>query len=383
MRPDGAEHSLRQGTAPGIWQEKCLQTGAAPGPGPDTWPDPADDLEPELAFLRPRLAEFAALRADSRLRHGTGLACYLPGMFVRNGERGRYPALSLTGAHCAQHCAHCDGQLLQTMPDVSSPQRLYELCCRLDAQGMPGVLLTGGCDGMGQLPWQEVAPVIARIRQDTSLHVSVHCGLVSRQTAQLLARAGVQQALIDVIGSDATFREVYGLENGTRRLRATLSALTEAGLPVVPHIVAGLHFGQIVGEYEALRITAELGPEVLVLVVLMSLPGTRMAQVAPPSYEELAALFAAARKTLPEVTLSLGCARPRRSAAACEQLALLAGFNRMALPAEETCARAERMGLTCSFQPTCCSVAPCCQGSASFHHHATGEKSYDRNAPCV
>ena len=159
------------------------------------------------------------------------------------------------------------------------------------SRGALGILLSGGCDGLGRLPWEEFLPVIARVREELDLHVSVHSGLITREIARGLACAGVEQVLLDVIGSPATYREVYGLENGPMALYESLEVIIQAGLSLVPHIVAGLHFGCLVGEYEALRIVKGFMPEVLVVVVLMNLKGTRMAHVTPPGAEDLKDFF--------------------------------------------------------------------------------------------
>ena len=98
-------------------------------------------------------------------------------MYVRDGVQGQYPALSITGADCRQQCAHCGGKLLLNMPDVSSPQRLLQKCRDLMAQGAQGVLLSGGCNGRGQVPWQDFTDTIAAIKQETGLYISVHCGM--------------------------------------------------------------------------------------------------------------------------------------------------------------------------------------------------------------
>ena len=66
---------------------------------------------------------------------------------------------------------------LRGMPDVSSPQRLLQKCRELVAQGTQGVLLSGGCNGRGQVPWQDFTDTIAAIKQETGLYISVHCGM--------------------------------------------------------------------------------------------------------------------------------------------------------------------------------------------------------------
>ena len=108
-------------------------------------------------------------RELSWARHGKKILFYLPGMFVRDGVQGQYPALSVTGRDCAQHCAHCGGALLQSMPDVSKPGSLLEKCRALEAQGVQGILLSGGCDGRGRVPWKNFIRAIAEVKRQTGL----------------------------------------------------------------------------------------------------------------------------------------------------------------------------------------------------------------------
>ena len=295
-------------------------------------------------------------RELSWARHGKKILFYLPGMFVRDGVQGQYPALSVTGRDCAQHCAHCGGALLQSMPDVSKPDSLLEKCRALEAQGVQGVLLSGGCDGRGRVPWKNFIRAIAEVKRQTGLFVSVHCGMLDAPTARDLKSAGADQALIDIIGSAETYYKVYHLEDGPELLDSSLEALAQAGLPVVPHIVAGLHFGRLLGESWALEIVARHPPALLVIVACMTLPGTDMAGMTPPGAREVCGVILRARELMPDTEISLGCARPRKGAADLEELALLAGVNRMALPSQEAVAMAASMGLEAQFRKTCCSV---------------------------
>ena len=311
-------------------------------------------LPAELGLDEKRIAR---ARSASWQRHGKRISFYLPGMYVQDGVHGRYPALSITGSECSQHCAHCAGKLLVNMPDVHTPERLLAKCRALSADGVEGVLLSGGCDGRGQIPWPGFIDAIRTVKEETGLFISVHCGMIQAAEARGLKAAGVDQALIDIIGHGATYDEVYHLPAGPEQLRKSLDALTGAGLPIIPHIVAGLHFGQLLGEPDAVRLSAPYNPELLVVVVYMNLPGTSMEKVVPPAPEAVCGLICYARETLPQTEISLGCARPRKGSSAMEKMALLAGVNRMALPAEETVDLARRLGLSTTFRRTCCSVA--------------------------
>ncbi len=131
----------------------------------------------------------------------------------------------------------------------------------------------------------------------------------------------------------------------------------EEGLTVVPHIVIGLHYGEIRGEYEALGWVAELRPAGLVLVTLSPLPGTAMAAAPPPPASEAGRLAAAARLMLLDLPVSLGCARPAGPARLdIERLAVDAGVTAVAYPAEETLRHAESRGLELVFRQECCSL---------------------------
>ena len=62
-----------------------------------------------------------------------------------------------------------------------------------------------------------------------------------------MADAGVDVAMMDVIGAQETIREVYHLDRPVADFEATLAALSATRMEVVPHIVIGLHYGRALG----------------------------------------------------------------------------------------------------------------------------------------
>lgn len=299
--------------------------------------------------------KWAQARDISWQEHGKKIVFYLPGMFKYNGICGGYPSLSITGKECALQCDHCKGSLLNDMTPAMTPEGLLQECLRMAERGAEGVLLSGGSDSEGRLPWATFIPVIAEIRKRTSLFISAHSGLVDEEMALRLKEAGVDQALIDVVGDDETYQTVCHVPFGVSRIAATLEAFQKAGLPVIPHIVCGLHYGEIRGERRAIEMIAHSDVEQVVVVSLMQ---GRHA----PRYtrkvkaEEVAEVIAGIRFRMPRVLVSLGCARERGNTRM-ELLALEAGVNRMALPSEETIRRAEEYALEVRYQRTCCSVS--------------------------
>lgn len=287
---------------------------------------------------------------------GPELGLFVPGMVVYEGRRGRFPALSITGGQCSLQCAHCRGSLLQGMADAATPRSLLQRAKEAQAKGNAGILISGGCSGDGRLPWEAFAETLAEIKRQTGLFVAVHSGMVDAAQARLLAQAGVDLAMLDIIGDDATAREVYNL-SGAAVTWDSLASLIEAGLTVAPHIVAGLNNGRILGEERAVEVALQNGAPTLVFVVLMPLKGTAMADAAPPTPEDVVKLICGARLVRPEVTLNLGCGRPRgHHAVRLDELALKAGVDNIAVPAPETPEFAERIGREPFWRYTCCTT---------------------------
>jgi uncharacterized radical SAM superfamily protein len=305
---------------------------------------PKDELLFEQAFR------------ETRAKHGTEITFYLPGMIRYDSLRGRYPALSLTGSQCELQCEHCKGRLLPPMIQVTEPDDLIDKALYLQKRGAHGLLLSGGSDRRGRLPWPKYGDAIRKIAEATGLFLSAHVGFPDLKTCRQLEKSGVRQALLDVMGDEETASRVYHLK-GLQTVRDALESISRTGLQLAPHIVAGLHYGVMKGEEEALQMLSRYDPVVLVVVVLTALKGTPMAGIKPPSPLEIARLIAKARLLMPHLAISLGCERPRnKQGMELEKLALRAGITRMAVWSEEVIEEASRLGLSPRFQATCCSV---------------------------
>ena len=244
------------------------------------------------------------------------------------------------------------------MNDLSrSSKSLFELCSELAEQGARGVLISGGSDRKGKVPILPHLPDLIRIRRELGLIIRVHPGLPDEETSAGLAELDIDGAMVDIIGSDQTIREVYHLDATTEDYDAVMERLSRNGVPLVPHIILGLHFGKMLGEWKALEMTAKYPLKLLVLVILMPLSGTKMEQVQPPPADEIGAFFETARKALPETEIMLGCARPLGGIKKeIDRLAIDAGLNGIAYPAEGTVAYAREHGLEPQIINACCGV---------------------------
>lgn len=317
-------------------------------------------MEPDVTWHDVRGRDLEALLVESRTlsvdRIGPTLQCFIPGKMHYMGEKGKYPTVSITGGACALNCDHCQKHILNTMIPATTPESLVETCQGLAEEGNIGVLISGGSLPDGSLPWDPFIDSVRTIKDTTDLRITIHTGLIGEEMAMRLHGAGVDEFLIDVIGSEVTMLRVCHLASTLEEMEASLVALEATGKPVIPHIVVGLDYGRIVGETEALEMVARHPPYALVIVVLRPIRSSPMGNVEPPDPETVARFIALSRFRMPEVPIALSCARPPgRYRKRLDVLAVEAGINRIAMPAEEALARAEELGLQVEFHHTCCS----------------------------
>jgi len=113
-----------------------------------------------------------------------------------------FPSISITGSSCALKCKHCNGKVLDTMVLALTPEELFDVCAKLKNNGAVGCLISGGCLPDGSVPIDEFVDAIAQIKKKLGLTVVTHTGVIDYSTAKRLKDAGVDAALIDIIGSD-------------------------------------------------------------------------------------------------------------------------------------------------------------------------------------
>ena len=315
-----------------------------------------------------------AARSLSRKNFNNSIHFYAPGFLYYvnryyHSSPKTFPSISITGNRCSLNCDHCGGKLLSSMIPAPTPEKLYQVCRKIYEDGGIGCLISGGCLPDGSVPLGRFVEVIGRVKRELGLKLVVHTGLIDEATAHGLREAGVDAALIDVIGSDETIRDVYHLKAGVRDYEKALHALHTSGLPLIPHVVVGLHYGEVKGELQALKMISKYDPSALVIVALRTIQGTPMEGISPPPPEEIGRIIAIARLLLPKVPIVLGCARPLgRHRVVTDALALKAGVNAIAFPAEKTIELAKAMGLKITFSPLCCSqIYEDISGSALSH----------------
>jgi len=242
------------------------------------------------------------------------------------------------------------------MYSATTPEKLLELCIQLKHKGALGCLVSGGCLPDGSVPLGKFINIIRKVKRESGLTVIVHTGIVDFDTAEGLRTAGVDAALIDIIGSDETIREIYKLNTTVKAYEDSLRALHKAGIAFVPHVIVGLHYGKLKGELYALKMISKYKPSALVIIAFMPIHGTETEKVEPPKPIDIAKVTATARLMFPQTPLALGCMRPKgKHRIQTDVLAIKAGVNAIAFPTEEAIRFTEKHGYAIAFSSLCCS----------------------------
>jgi hypothetical protein len=96
----------------------------------------------------------------------------------------------------------------------------------------------------------------------------------------------------------------------------------------------------------------------LVIIAFMPIHGTRMQNTEPPKPLDVAKVIATARLTFPKIPLVLGCMRAKgRHRVDTDLLAMKAGVDGIAFPAEEAIDFAKAKGYEIEFSSLCCAQA--------------------------
>jgi uncharacterized radical SAM superfamily protein len=274
--------------------------------------------------------------------------------------KASYPAFSITGAACALNCDHCRAKILGPMIPATSPAELDRKVRDLMLlKDLGGFLLSGGSNRRNEVPYDRYYPVIEKLKRDfPQLRIAVHSALLDQQRATRMEAAGIDVAMMDVIGAQATIREVYHLDRPVADFEATLAALTATSMEVVPHIVIGLHYGRLLGEDAAPKIVSRYPVDALILVVVVPIYASPLRPFATVPVEDVARVLVAARQRIAGVPVQLGCVRPAgEHKLMTDAYAVMAGLDGIAYPAAGIVALARAIGRPIEQEHACCAVA--------------------------
>ena len=296
-------------------------------------------------------------------RFGSVMEFYAPGLKRwqtaewRPQKHNRFLPISVTGTACALQCDHCKTHVLEGMVTLQKDTDLFATAQRLQASGTDGILVSGGSNRTGGVPLLPHVAAMKRVREELGMRVIVHSGVVSPRLAEGLVAAEVDGVMLDIIGAEETIREVYHLDLTPDDFERSLALLAEHGLRIIPHIVLGLHYARLLGEWRALEMIRRYPVSTLILVVLTPLVGTPMSHLKPPPLKDVVDFFATARQAMPDTKVNLGCGRPMgKMKQEMDRAAIDHGLNGIAYPADGAIEYARERGLEPALYEYCCSL---------------------------
>jgi hypothetical protein len=274
--------------------------------------------------------------AVTRKNWGNTVHCYYPGRL--------FPSISITGKECAMKCEHCNHHYLEGMIPAETPDKLIEVCTKLNKEGARGCLISGGFTADASLPFQKFIPALQEIKHKTKLTINIHTGFISADVAEKLAKVGVDAVSVDLVGDDETIQKVYGLNKTAADYLGMLKLMKASGLRNIdPHICIGLKYGELDGEGNALRMIRDSDILNLTFIALNPTKGTPMQDVKAPTPRMIAKVIAVARLMMPKASISLGCMRPTGAVRAeADYMGILAGANRIVVPTQSSLSRLEK-----------------------------------------
>lgn len=304
-------------------------------------------------------------RAQGYGRHSSPVHFYTPTFKnyanpeIASCGKNNWPAISITGGACKLACDHCQAKILEPMLAATSPARLWELVQAQINAGAQGMLLSGGSNHRNEVEYGPYFATLRRIKNAfPTFKIALHTALVDWETAQRMQDAGIDAAMMDVIGAQDTITQVYHLKRGVADFERSLENLVATSMHVVPHIVLGLHYGHLLGEWQALAMIQRHLPSALVLVVVMPIYAKSTRPFKTPDAHAIGRFFLDAKVALPHTPLLLGCARPPGlSKMQIDAYAMMAGLTGIAHPSEGIVELANQLHAEVKVSASCCSLA--------------------------
>jgi hypothetical protein len=316
-----------------------------------------EDAEFDTALVA-EMERYASSNPDRMVRFSTPTFKEYESSELEGCGKNTFPAFSITAGGCALMCDHCEARILEPMIPAIKPEMLDRKVRQLiETDNLQGFLLSGGSNKKNEIRYTRFYPVVEKLKRDfPHLRIAIHTALTDEAGAREMEAAGVDVAMLDIIGAQETIREVYHLDRPVEDFEATVAALCATSMQISPHIVIGLHYGRILGEENALDILSRHDTKALVLVVIMPFyakPGT----FETPSTGDVGRIFLEARRRLPERQVLLGCARPPgMHKRVTDAYAVMAGLDGIAFPADGAVAVAGMTGRPFHQAHACCSI---------------------------
>src|SRR2546430_5923770 len=246
-------------------------------------------------------------------------------------EVQRCSLLSIKTGGCSEDCAYCAQSAHYSTgierEELLPVERIGDVATRARAQGATRFCMGAAWRGVrdGSEKFERVLEIVREVSQ-LGMEVCVTLGEIGPAEARRLKAAGVTAYNHNIDTSPEFYPEIVSTHTFQNRLN-TIAAVQESGMSVCCGGIIGM------GESEddrlrMIEILSELDPQPQSVPIncLVPMPGTPLADQAPPDIFELVRLIAVARIALPRARVRLAAGRTRISREG-QALCLFAGAN--------------------------------------------------------
>jgi len=244
------------------------------------------------------------------------------------------------------------------MIPAETPEKLLSVCEMIRNKGIDGIVLSGGSELDGTVPLYRFSDSMRKIKE-MGLTINAHTGPVNEKQARDILMAGLDCAMVDVIGSKETIRNVLGLNFSPRDIENAMKFLRKYGIKnLSPHLIVGLDYCELKHEFKAIKILQKVKVENIVIVIIIPTEGTEFQGLEPPPVEDIGSLISEMRDKFPETNISLSCVRPGgKYRERLDEIALKSGVNKIAIPSRSAFNTARKLGLKIKIyrKNRCCS----------------------------
>jgi len=239
--------------------------------------------------------------------------------------------VSLSGRKCSFACQHCNSLYLNNMKDTAVSEML------LKNNYYKSILISGGYKINAEIPIIENRFFIDLVVKN-GYKINVHPGLAETEAIKYLSFINPVISF-DFLTDEKTIENIYrpkGIIN-SGKIKKVLDEFLKNNLNVVPHIILGINYGNISGEYEAIEYISRLNLPNLVFLVFNPTKNTPFEFAPEPEPSEIEKILFYARNLMPDTSFMLGCMRPRgKNRQKTEEIALKYGFNKIVMASEYT-----------------------------------------------
>ncbi len=232
-------------------------------------------------------------------------------------------SLSLTASECELNCPYCNKHYLQHMKTIQN----------IDISELKSILISGGVDSDGKLPFDEHSDFYLKLKNQ-NIKINLHSGIIKNPERLQKIKKYIDCISFDFIYDKKTIKNLYNGFYNQQDFLDSLHIIMESGIRVVPHIVCGIDYGKIKGEFDSIDYLNSKKISEIALLVVISNSKTEFCDVNPPEINEVRKIIDYSVKKIEKVVL--GCMRPGgRYRFNLDREALLAGVKGIVMPHPE------------------------------------------------